>query len=182
MNAGRKKSSKKNSKASNERARPPKTRRRFSDDRDEAQYLHDKLVYWLYATNTSPVRVRMFANRLRRLISKHPCFMNTIRGNQDGALICEALLDWAGVVRHKRKEIRLWYELRATSQPGDSIARGKVASAADLSLAYNELAHGLWKRGRRSEALATLERAKALCKTEGTEYDDLGLEEMIREL
>ncbi|MGE0550220.1 MAG: hypothetical protein AB7O24_25405 [Kofleriaceae bacterium] len=98
------------------------------------------------------------------------------------AMICEAFLDWAGVVRHKRKEIRLWYKLRATSKPGDPIARGKVASAIDLSLAYNGLAHGLWKLGRRNAALAALETAKALCKTEGTEYDDLGLEKMIREL
>jgi hypothetical protein len=147
----------------------PPTRRRFSGDWDEIEYLYGKLLYWLYEQG-SRAKARPFAERLERLLANVSAGADSIRAEECRALVCEANRDLDGAIRHRENEIRLIRHLHDLSQKGGEDAR-RHYDYDDLSDRLDLLATLYHDRGNLDRALNVLRESEQLCEEHGLPFD-----------
>lgn len=54
-----------------ERERAPKVRRSFINDKDELDYLHERIEYWIHGDDPRPARAKGFAKRFVKLLNRN---------------------------------------------------------------------------------------------------------------
>jgi hypothetical protein len=153
------------------RTKPAPGRRTFAGARDEAEYLYDKLLFWLYERE-NPVRARFFAERLSRLLSQASPGHEAIFPEECRSLICEANGDLDGAIKHRVKEIRLMNRLQeismGTTHEEDIL---RLHSFQDLSDRLDLLAELYREKGDLDKAIAALGDSKSLCEKHGIKFD-----------
>jgi hypothetical protein len=157
------------------RTKPAPGRRSFASTRDEAEYLYDKLLYWLYERD-NPVRARFFADRLGRLLLHASPGHEAIFPEECRSLICEANGDLGGAIKHRVKEIRLMKRLQEISvgtPHEDDILR--LHSFADLSDRLDLLAELYREKGDLDKAIAALRESRSVCEKHGIKFDGADL-------
>jgi hypothetical protein len=152
------------------KTKAPPDRRRFADERDQIDYLYHKLLYWLYEREDK-ARARIFAVRLAQLLSASPGH-DAIFPEECRSLICEAMDNLPGAVKHRENEVRLIKRLheisRGTRQQDHVIGLYGYDNLSDrldlLAVLYHD-------SGDLDKAIATLLESKHLCKKRGIEFD-----------
>lgn len=164
------------------KSKPPPVRRKFAHAWDEIDYLHFRLLYWLYE-RADPAKARPYADRLQRILRKADPNHQVLLGAECRSLVCETKGDIRGAIEYREHEIRLirklWIISRGT--PSEEFALQDYGPA-DLSDRLNLLALLYRENGELDKAIATLLESKQLCEEHGTRFDgeDI-LEECLEE-
>ena len=162
---------------------PPATRRRFSSVVDEAFYVYDKLLYWLYVRQRGG-RARRFAERLATLIGRDR--LGPVKQNECRALIAEARLDWKAASRFRRREIQSMERARSLAGTEKPVARRAILrafTASDVADRYDLLSIALRNDGRLRSALQALESSEAICRRHRVPFDGGDIrDEIVAEL
>ena len=162
--------------------RPPPTRRRFTSERDEIDYLYHKLLHWLYARGDRR-RALLFAQRLERLLKRCGASKEAIFAEECGALICEARRDWVRAIRHRENEIQLIRRLHdiTLKTPNRDLILGRYGWN-DLSDRLDLLAALYRECGDLDRAIHALRDSQRLCAKHGIPFDGQDmLDEYLRE-
>jgi len=158
---------------------PPPGRRKFADERDQIDYLYQKLLYWLYEREDK-ARARAFAESLAQLLlSKSFPGHDAIFPEECWSLICEAKEDLMGATKHRENEIRLIKRLHAISRNSpqkEDLFR--LYGYEDLSDRLDLLAVLYHDSGYLDKAISTLHESKQLCEKHGVKFDG---EDIIQE-
>jgi tetratricopeptide (TPR) repeat protein len=150
---------------------PPPDRRKFADDRDEAEYLYQKLLYWLYERE-DPTRARAFAERLARLLSNVSPDHRAIFPEECRSLICEAKGDLPGAIKHRENEVQLMkrlHEISRNSPQREDLLR--LHGYDDLSDRLDLLAALYHDSGQLDRAIEALQESKRLCAQHRIAFD-----------
>jgi hypothetical protein len=160
------------------KTKPPPDRRKFADDRDQIDYLYQKLLYWLYERDDF-TRARIFADRLVQMLPTSSPGTEAIFPQECWSLICEARMDLPGAIRHRENEIRLIKRLHVASQsiPEKDLVM-QMYGYAELSDRLDLLAVLYHDTGNLGKALGILDESKRLCKKHGIRFDG---EDLIQE-
>jgi hypothetical protein len=150
---------------------PPPDRRKFTDERDQIDYLYHKLLYWLY-DREDRVRARAFAKRLARLLSKSSAVHDAIFPEECWSLICEAKEDLPGAIKHRENEVRLIQRLHEISRAApQQFSIFRLYGCGDLSDRLDLLAVLYHDNGNLDKAISALHESKQLCEKHGVEFD-----------
>jgi hypothetical protein len=150
---------------------PPPGRRTFADQRDQIDYLHRKLLYWLYEREDK-ARAHFFAERLGALLSKASPGHDAIFPEECWSLICEAKDDLPGALKHREHEVRLIKRLHAiakTAPQQKDVLR--LYGHDDLSDRLDLLAILYHDSGNLEKAISTLYESRQLCEKHELTFD-----------
>ncbi len=158
---------------------PPETRRQFRDAADEAEYLYEKMSYWLIY-RCRPSHARPFAVRLKRLTMK-AAVRNTILGTTILAKISECESDWDAVAFYVREEITLVKRLQRhlLSQPGHFLMKRGMYGNDRLARLYEDMAHALLKAARPREALRAIRESERVSRTNSLRFQGSAVKRRI---
>jgi len=164
------------------KTKPPPDRRKFTDARDEAEYLYHKLLYWLYEREDA-ARARTFAERLAKLLTRAAASEGSIFPQECWSLICEARGDLTGAINHRENEVRLIKRLHEISRGGpqrEDILR--LHGYEDLRDRLELLAVLYHDSGRLDRAIEALQESERLAEERGMRFDGRHLlREYLRE-
>jgi hypothetical protein len=155
----------------------PPQRRKFSNGREEIDYLYHKLLYWLYEREDQ-ARARYFADRLARLLPKVAPGHDAILPEECWSLICEAREDLSGAIQHRENEVHLikrLHEISRNTPHEEDVLR--LYGHDDLSDRLDLLATLYHDGGDLDKALNTLRESKELCKKHGIQFDGQDIQE-----
>jgi len=155
------------------------TRTRFLSRWDEAGYLQDKVIRWLYGRTPSGPRARLFADRLERTLKEIKPGRQAIKAVECQALIAEARGDLRSAIRHRRREIALLTRLLALPEYADG-APGLDTDHSDVVDRFILLALLLRRDGQLSEAAAALDNGRSIASKHGFRFHGAALVKEIR--
>lgn len=96
-------------------AKPPMTRRSFSNPWSELDYLCQKLRYWLY-TRRQKTKATRYLTRLDRVLRSIPNSGTAILREEGLAILCELKGRISEAIAHRRREILLMERLHREAQ------------------------------------------------------------------
>ena len=111
---------------------PPKTRRAFSNEWDELDYLCKKIRYWLYLEKRSDI-ARRYLNRLDRTLKALPKNSVAILREEGLALLYELRGETTKAIHRRRKEIELMQQLHAEARSATNSAAASLLRDRNLS-------------------------------------------------
>jgi tetratricopeptide (TPR) repeat protein len=155
--------------------KPPPDRRTFADEWDEIDYLHDKLLYWLYQ-RADPRKAHRYAQRLERLLLTAAPDHDAILGEECWSLVHETKGDLPRAIESRKNEIRLIRRLYELSRgaPHEEVALRRYGYD-DLSDRLDLLAVLYHDSGDLDKAITTLQESKKLCQEHGMEFDGVDM-------
>jgi hypothetical protein len=160
------------------RAEAGPTRHKFAHEWDEINYLHYKLLYWLYEREDGRA-ARRFADRLDKLLRQASPDHEAILGEECWSLVWETRGDLDQAIEFRENEIRLIRRLwrsAADSPVRDAVLKGY--GLGDLSGRMDLLAGLYHDAGRMDDAIKTLRQSQQLCAEHSVPFDGA---EMLQE-
>jgi tetratricopeptide (TPR) repeat protein len=153
------------------KSKPPADRRKFRSDWDQVGYLHDKLLYWLYAREDAG-KARPYAKRLEKLLSRVASDHEAILGEECWSLVHETKGDLAKAIQYRTNEIRFIRRLQEISRntPFEHYAL-KGYGYDDLSGRLDLLAVLYHDSGQLDKAIRTLRESEGVCHEHGLVFD-----------
>lgn len=155
------------------KAKPPRKRRKSSNDWNEVEYLYQKLIYWLYGRDDSG-KAAPYAERLARLLPVVDPAHDAILGEECWSLIYQTRSDIPKAIAYRESEVRLMRRLHELCPDPESASDSFALQGrgyGDLSDRLDLLATLYRASGKLDRAITLLRESKRLCEEHGIAFD-----------
>jgi tetratricopeptide (TPR) repeat protein len=148
----------------------PRNQRKFSGLWDEIEYLHGKILFWLYEYNNKN-NANRFRLRLENLLRKADPEHESILGAECWSLCFELRGQLGKAIEHREREIGSIQKLISISigTPTERFAL-EAYDFSDLSDRYDLLAILYHDAGELGKAIEFLKKSKAICSSHGIRF------------